>query len=136
MLRKKVSAMKANKWPVAVLAVLGLAAAGDAMADWGHHHHHGPRVEFGVVIGPSYYWGPWRYPPYYYPPYPYYPPVVVEQTAPPVYIQQQPAPAPAPAAQSVPPSEYWYYCPTASAYYPYVKECPAGWQKVAPTPPR
>jgi hypothetical protein len=29
---------------------------------------------------------------------------------------------------------YWYYCPDAKAYYPYVKECPKGWMKVVPTP--
>jgi hypothetical protein len=26
----------------------------------------------------------------------------------------------------------WYYCASANAYYPYVAECPEGWQTVAP----
>jgi hypothetical protein len=30
---------------------------------------------------------------------------------------------------------YWYYCPDAKAYYPYVKHCAGTWQKVTPTPP-
>jgi hypothetical protein len=37
---------------------------------------------------------------------------------PPVYIEKQ----------------YWFYCESAGAYYPYVKECPSGWQRVLPTP--
>jgi hypothetical protein len=35
-----------------------------------------------------------------------------------------------PAAQS-----YWYYCPDSKTYYPYVRQCASGWQRVAPTPP-
>lgn len=34
------------------------------------------------------------------------------------------------------PSDYWYFCPDSKTYYPYVKECPSGWQAVEPvTPP-
>jgi hypothetical protein len=29
----------------------------------------------------------------------------------------------------------WFYCPEAGAYYPYVQQCPGGWQQVAPQPP-
>jgi hypothetical protein len=59
------------------------------------------------------------YPPAYYPPepaYSYYPPA-------PVYV---PAPPP-PVVQA-----YWYYCPTLGNYYPYVRNCPGGWQQVLP----
>jgi len=38
------------------------------------------------------------------------------------------APPVAAAAQS--PAAYWYYCPVAQAYYPYVNVCPSGWQMV------
>ena len=116
--------MKAMKLIVASL-LLCLLGIGNAMAD---HHHGGGRVHFGVVIGPA--WGPWYYPP---PPYypPYYPPVVVERAPPPVYIEQQPVVV-EPAA---PQTNYWYYCGAARGYYPYVKECPGGWQKVLPQPP-
>ena len=44
---------------------------------------------------------------------------------------QAAAPAPAPAQQPA----YWYYCRSAKAYYPYVKNCPEGWQAVQPQPP-
>ena len=28
--------------------------------------------------------------------------------------------------------QYWYYCPSAGAYYPYVSACPEGWTPVVP----
>jgi hypothetical protein len=43
----------------------------------------------------------------------------------PTYVERSP-PA-EPAAQV-----WWYWCAEARAYYPYVKECPGGWQRVAP----
>lgn len=117
--------MKIVKW-LAALFVLCLAGSGSVWADRGHHDHgrHGGNIRFGVVVGP--YWGPWFYPPapYYYPPY--YPPVVVQRPAPTVYIEQPAAPAPQ--------TNYWYYCNASRAYYPYVKECPGGWQRVLPQP--
>jgi hypothetical protein len=30
------------------------------------------------------------------------------------------------------PSGYWYYCPSAGAYYPYVGSCPEAWVPVPP----
>lgn len=117
------------------LAVMLLSVAGVGSA-WADHRHGRSGVHFGVVIGPQ--WGPWYYPqPYNYPPY--YPPVVVERYNPPVYIEQ-PAPiAPPPNTAVVPPpapqTNYWYYCAASKAYYPYVRECPGGWQKVLPQPP-
>ena len=110
-----------------IIAFLLLASAGITAA-WADHGH----VHFGVMIGPG--WGPWYYPPPPYSSAPYYPPVVVERQAPPVYIEQ-PAPAAAPAPTAPPPTNYWYYCAAAKSYYPYVKECPSGWQKVLPQPP-
>jgi hypothetical protein len=108
--------MKVQKILLAVLALL-LAGTGSALA-------HGGRV--GVYFGPA--WGPWFYPsPYYYQPQV----VVVPQSPPPVYIEQnQAAPEPVGAQQ------YWYYCKSGKGYYPYVKECPDGWQKVLPEPAR
>ena len=32
------------------------------------------------------------------------------------------------------PADSWYYCADSKAYYPYVKDCPGGWQRVSPTP--
>jgi hypothetical protein len=95
----------------------------------GFHHFHGGGFHSRVFIGgavfaPLYFPAPYYYPPAYYPPayYPpaYYPPAATQ------YIEPEPAPAP-PA--------YWYYCPSSQGYYPYVRECPGGWQRVAPQPP-
>jgi hypothetical protein len=93
-----------------IAAVLAAASAG-AMA-------HG-RVHMGVYVGP--YWGPWWVvpPPVYYPA-----PVVVEREAP-IIIEQTDAPP-----------DYWYFCRPANAYYPYVKECPAPWERVPAKPAR
>jgi hypothetical protein len=32
-------------------------------------------------------------------------------------------------------SSYWHFCRNPEGYYPYVKECPGGWMKVAPPKP-
>lgn len=84
-------------------------------------------VRVGIAIGVP---GPW-YPYagyYYYPPPYYYPPVVTVPSAPPVYIERA---APAHAG----PDNYWYYCASAKAYYPYVRQCAGGWTRVSPRPP-
>jgi hypothetical protein len=49
-----------------------------------------------------------------------------------VYVQPLPAYAPGVAPAS---AQYWYFCPAANAYYPYVPSCPSGWQAVPATPP-
>ncbi len=108
-----------------LLALVALAIAGIGPAS-----AHSPRTRVGVyiggpVIGPA--WGPMWGPAWYPPPY-YYPPqqvIVVPPSPPPVYIEQNPP---------VEEQAYWYYCSGAKAYYPYVKECPGGWQKVLPQP--
>ena len=110
------------------LALVGLVAADAAFAG-GRHHHHGSRVRFAFHFGAPIGIAAWGYPHhYYYSPAPVYysAPVVVQQ--PPIYIEQQSAPAPAPA------QSYWYYCSASRAYYPYVRDCPGGWQRVAPQP--
>ena len=110
--------MKTSKWALGALAVAAALFAGSALA-------HG-RVVVGVGFGfgfPSYYYpAPYYYPAYY--PYPYYPPTQVVVQQPPVYTERQDVHEPG----------YWYYCAAAKGYYPYVKECPGGWQKVAPQP--
>lgn len=100
------------------VVLLGALASTPALA-W-HHGH----VHFGFFVGaPFYPW--WYYPPY--PPYYYYPPVVTVPVAP-TYVEQGGARA-APATSS-----YWYFCQDSKTYYPYVKECPGGWQRVTPRP--
>jgi hypothetical protein len=93
--------------------------------------YYGPR--FGVSIG----W-PWYYPPYYYPyyypydpyyaPY-YYAPTVTIPSEPQEYIEKPRS------EERSEPSDIWYYCPKANGYYPYVRECPDGWQTVPALPP-
>ena len=112
---------------IGVMALL-IASSGAALArGYGHGH-----VRFGVYVGgpvfwPGYYYGaPYYYPPYYQPgPYPAAPTYYIEQGS------SQPVPAPAPAPSQ---ANWWYHCADARAYYPYVKECPGGWQRVAPQP--
>src|SRR4051812_41303931 len=66
-----------------------------------------PRLARSLLLAALfYYYGPG----YYYAPAYYYPPPVVA--------------APAPA--------YWYYCAPLATYYPYVQDCPGGWQAVTP----
>jgi hypothetical protein len=113
----------------AALAV-GALAATPAAAHHGRHHHHGPRVSFGLHFGAPI---GWHYAPRpYYSPY-YYEPRVVVVDPPPVYVERESAPVapPAPAAAA---ENYWYYCNDSRAYYPYVRDCATGWQRVAPRP--
>ena len=117
---------------------------------WAHGGGHGGGGGWGGHYGGGHYGGGWGYGRGgyyggiglglglgyglgYYGGYPYYayPPVVsTVPVAPPVYIQQA-APQPVPQPQA----NYWHYCRNPEGYYPYVKECPGGWQQVAPTPP-
>jgi hypothetical protein len=79
---------------------------------WFRGEHFGRAGWWWIVDGTWY-----LYPAPIYPyPDPYVPPAVVTQAP------------PSPATQ------YWYYCPGANAYYPYVAECPGGWTPVAPQP--
>jgi hypothetical protein len=81
-----------------------------------HHGYRGPRVGIGIGLGTfwgsDWGWGP-EWPGYAYPP------VVV---APPPVVVQPSSP------------QYWYWCDSAQAYYPYVAQCPSGWRAVSPTP--
>jgi hypothetical protein len=91
----------------------------------GRHHSWGPRVFFGVGVAAPLWWYPYGYAyPYPYA-YPAYSPPVVVESSPQTYIQQD--------TQA---QQYWYYCQSPQGYYPYVKECPGGWQQVAPQPPQ
>jgi hypothetical protein len=115
---------------ILLLGALALGA-GAASPAWARHFHHGGS-HVGVYIGPG--WGWYAPPPVYYG-YGYryvYPPVVVTPAAPPVYIEQSP---PESAAGPETSSGDWYYCSNPDGYYPYVKECPGGWRRVAPMPP-
>jgi hypothetical protein len=82
----------------------------------------------GVV--PAYAW--WRGPIWIGPPYwGYAPPVVVQPSPPPVVVRPT---APQVYVQPDAGHDSYYYCESAKGYYPYVKECPQGWTRVAPQP--
>jgi hypothetical protein len=107
----------------------------------GHHHgghHHGGHSHVSVGVGFGFggywpgYWGPgWGWPGYWGAPYyPYYSAPVVT-SGPTTYIERaDEAREPASTARR----DWWYLCPETKTYYPYVKECPGGWQKVEPQP--
>lgn len=108
------------------LAAVGIAVPDDASArgrsggrSFSHsgHSHSGARAR--VFIAAPLFVAPAFYPrPYYYAPAPVY------YAPPPVYMEQYPSA----------PQSYWYYCLAAGAYYPYVADCPGGWQRVVPHP--
>lgn len=125
----------------AALAMLVVAApaqadgrwhgGGHAWRDGGGARWHGS-IFLGFAAPYPYYWGPGYWGPGYYygPPAYYVPPIVAAPAAPPVYVERDdatPESAPAPSKPV-----WWYWCPTAKGYYPYVKECPGGWQRVPP----
>ena len=106
---------------LALMTMLGAGAAGAR----------GPHIHFGLAFGGPVFWSdyyayPW---PYAYGPAPYYPPVVGVPRQPTVYIERDSG---APSASV---EHWWYYCAEAKTYYPYVKECRGGWQRVSPRPP-
>lgn len=126
--------MKNSRLLYSLIMLAGVSISGVARAD---HGHHGGHFGLGLYFGAPY---PYYASPYYYPyPYdPYYPRVIAvpAPSPPPVYIEQPPslsAPQQATAPQA---DNYWYHCTSPDGYYPYIKECPGGWQRVVPTPPR
>jgi hypothetical protein len=108
---------------------------GHGFSHHGHHHHHA-RANVDIVIGAPLFGYPYYRPRYYaQPPYYVYAyPPAVAYSSPPVYIERgdegtqegnqiQPAPA------------FWYFCSEPRGYYPYVSQCPKGWQQVPAQPP-
>ncbi len=87
---------------------------------WSGFHHHPSFFVGGTFFSP---WWPYGY--YYYPPPPYYygPDFQAHYEMPTVYVEKFEG---TPSAETVDD----IYCPAASAYYPDVKECPTGWQRI------
>jgi hypothetical protein len=91
----------------------------------------------GLYFGPGFVYGyPYPYPYYYpgyYPGYYSYGPMSVgESSSPTQYIEQGQSDMAGGAAPQV---GYWYHCGKPEGYYPYIKACPGGWQKVPAQPP-
>ena len=149
----------------ALMAVAGLVAAMPATAQGhyyggarGYWHGPGVRLYYGGPLwwgAPGYFgYGSPYWPPYAYATPPVYvsgPPGVVTSTAGVVYIEREqgavatrqlppapvPAPAPAAAPEPAPPpsAQWWYLCDSPRGAYPYVRECPGGWERVPALPP-
>lgn len=102
---------------------------------YGHGYGYRGSVGVGISLGvPLYGLGYYPAPYYSYPAYAY-----------PAPAYSYPGQALAPAggyveqgyAQAAPaPQQDWYYCAGSNAYYPYVRECPGGWQRVPSQPQR
>jgi hypothetical protein len=139
--------------PVLFLLVFGAVVSGPAMAQRGGHGYGwggGPRVGISIdvpLFGLGYYPSPYNsYPAYAYPAPAYASPGPAYTYPGPDYAYPGPAVAPsagyveqgyshaAPAPAQ--PQGDWYYCADSRSYYPYVRECPAGWQQVPAQPPR
>lgn len=130
---------------VLALAFLGMLAGGPALAQHhGHGHGHGGGVRFGISIGmpiytPAYYRVPYyAYPApayvypgaaYVYPAPAYSYPATAIASPSPVYVER--ATVTTAPAQAQPD---WYYCNASNSYYPYVTDCPSGWQRVQAQP--
>ena len=117
-----------------LILLAGISVSGVALADRGHGSR--GHIGIGVYLGTPYLYPYYPYPSPYYYPYSYYPPVVITPAQPPVYIEQQELqPVPQQISPSAPATYFWYHCDKPEGYYPYIKECATGWQKVQPTPP-
>jgi hypothetical protein len=85
----------------------------------GGHHYGGLGWVPGLVLGSALVWAATR------------PPAVVYQEPVRTVIVQEPEPLVVAPPVS---NQWWYYCRSAGAYYPYVTSCSTGWERVAATP--
>lgn len=100
----------------------------------GHGGPHGlPHGGYGYALGGAFVGGPWFWGLYdtwpFYDDY-YFAPDAMVPNITPAYIEQR-----APGASPQPADAFWYYCDNPAGYYPYVQNCPAGWQRVRPQAP-
>ncbi|PLP96274.1 hypothetical protein CYJ10_33125 [Cupriavidus pauculus] len=95
----------------------------------GFHHggfHHGHVAFFAVGAGWPGWWG------YAYDGWPYYPAYSAYSaypTTPVTYIEK------GDGSDSASANDWWYRCNEPNGYYPYVQDCPAGWQVELARPP-
>lgn len=113
------------------------------------------RIRGGVFLNFGVPWPGYWAPRYYYPPPAYYyyddpypSTVIIERRSPPEYVEKadvegRPAPSPstseqataaAPAPSQIKATNWWYWCESSKKYYPYVKECAGGFERVPPQP--
>jgi len=111
---------------------------------WGGPGYYAPGYYWPGYYGSGYYApGSFGYMP---PAYVYGPPGVVTSTGGVAYIERedgtvstQPAAPEAaaalPATTPPPGGQWWYLCDSPRGAYPYVRECPGGWERVPAVPP-
>ena len=154
----------AKTFVVAALFGLTLGAITAPASARGSHGHHGPRVSVGIHGGPGWWgpgwgpgwgagpgwgtrwawgagwgpgwgagWGPGWGPGVWGPSWVVAsPPVVVMQSEPRVFVERDTPQTAAPADAA--PMQWWYWCGSTRAYYPYVSTCSEGWQRFPPQP--
>lgn len=132
---------------ISVTALAALYAIPASAYGRGGYYHGGGHTHVGIGIGLNFFPGYYR--PYYYSPiyydYPYYPNEVIVRTVPApttVYVEESPSsPSPIYRSNDVPNAaptaggNVWYYCHNPDGFYPSIKSCPGGWQKVPASPP-
>jgi outer membrane protein OmpA-like peptidoglycan-associated protein len=104
---------------------------------WGGWPYYGLGLATGAFLSYPYYYQP------YYPYYPYAPyanaptyspsPRVIVRERESAYADERVYSKPARARYSA--GDFWYYCKRSNAYYPYVRRCAGGWEKVPVVPP-
>jgi len=108
---------------VLILLILAVASGSALAGGWHGHSRVIVGFNFGYPVYAPYYYYP---PPAYY----YYPPAVYAPPTPTTYVERSDVAEQAPAQ----PPATWYFCREANGYYPYVKQCPGGWQRVPAQP--
>ena len=127
------------------LVVIASLLATPSWADRGHGYGWGP---FEVLLGSAILYSAIQPRPVYYGPpvqYGYGGPLLGPVVQPATVETLYPGAAVVPVPPSAPyvvqstavtsAGAWWYFCRKTSGYYPYVRECPDGWEKVSPTPP-
>jgi hypothetical protein len=87
------------------------------------------------VYGYPYPYYAYPYPSYYPGYYPYGPTAVDVSSSPTQYIEQGQDRQADISGGAVPQAASWYYCRKPEGYYPYVRACTGGWQRVPARPP-
>jgi len=122
---------------VAAYPAGAVGGAASTAVGWGHGGHC-CSSSVGIYFGSGFAYG-YPYPYYAYPypypysyPYPYYP-GYYSYSSPTQYVEQ--GQTNEGGGGVVPQAAYWYHCGKPNGYYPYVKTCPSGWQRVPAQPP-
>lgn len=114
----------------------GSRGGGDWHRGGGGWHRGGP-AWWGLGLGLGLAWDAWALnSPYYDYPYPGY---VYPYSSSTVIVEPPPTlvvpPGAADVPQNPPATANWYYCESAKAYYPYVRQCAEAWRVVPAVPP-